>query len=251
MSMPEFPVPNPEMTQEQALHMILSSIAMEELALSHVINAEGEKIQYALGSHGNTSCPADMADILAVNQSVTSLLEMVMQNQLLLKNKMEKVLEHLPKPPAPPVPPCPPEPPCPPKPKPFPVCFQAVPGFYKCCDAVQWLGGGFCGQSLVDSTNSGTLPLPRTGWLSANVVLELCTAKTAEEVVSVELIMECADKKTTGQLLYRTVSACRAVFSGDMLVQLPCSCAPCCASLLVRSPEGIRIKQGYISFARA
>ena len=34
------------MTREEALTMIIASIAMEELALSHILNAEGEKLQY-------------------------------------------------------------------------------------------------------------------------------------------------------------------------------------------------------------
>lgn len=109
MSMPEFPEPNPDFSQEQALTMILSSIALEELSLSHIINAEGEKIQYILK---NTCCqsPADTKDILAVNKSVKELLDSVLQNQIILKNKMDKVLEYLPQPPAPPAPPCSPEP---------------------------------------------------------------------------------------------------------------------------------------------
>ncbi|MCI9461232.1 MAG: hypothetical protein HFF93_05315 [Oscillibacter sp.] len=49
-----------------------------------------------------------------VNKSVTALVEAVTQNQMLLKSKLEKVLEFCPLPPPPP-PPCKPEPvPCPP-----------------------------------------------------------------------------------------------------------------------------------------
>ncbi|MGI6175798.1 MAG: hypothetical protein ACOYJC_06530 [Christensenellales bacterium] len=80
MSMPEFPKPNPDLTQEQVLTMILSSIALEEVALSHIINAEGEKIQYILNKTGVHGCPADLKDIVAVNKSVTDLLEVVLQN---------------------------------------------------------------------------------------------------------------------------------------------------------------------------
>ena len=40
------------MTREEALTMIIASIAMEELALSHILNAEGEKLQYVLGTPG-------------------------------------------------------------------------------------------------------------------------------------------------------------------------------------------------------
>ena len=43
MSMPSFPPNGADMTQEEALTMIIASIAMEELALSHILNAEGEK----------------------------------------------------------------------------------------------------------------------------------------------------------------------------------------------------------------
>lgn len=113
MSMPQFPKPDPSLTKEQALTMILSSIAMEEAALSHILNAEGEKIQYVIG-RAACATPEDLKAILAVNNSVTNLLEMVMQNQMLLKNKMGQVLAHLPadsscKPPRP----CPPPAPCP------------------------------------------------------------------------------------------------------------------------------------------
>ena len=96
MSMPKFPKPDPDLTREQALTMILSSIALEELALSHIMNAEGEKIQYILNQSDCCQDPADLAGILAVNKSVGDLLEMVLQNQLILKNKMDKVLEFLP-----------------------------------------------------------------------------------------------------------------------------------------------------------
>ena len=50
MSMPSFPPNGADLTREEALTMIIASIAMEELALSHIINAEGEKLQYILGT---------------------------------------------------------------------------------------------------------------------------------------------------------------------------------------------------------
>ncbi|MCI8328796.1 MAG: hypothetical protein HFG02_04050 [Oscillibacter sp.] len=113
MSMPSFPPNGAAMTREEALTMIIASIAMEELALSHILNAEGEKLQYILKA-GATSC-ASPQDVLAVNKSVTALLEAVVHNQMLLKGKLERVLEFCP----PPAPPCPP-PPCGPEPCPCP-----------------------------------------------------------------------------------------------------------------------------------
>ena len=61
MSMPSFPPNGADMTREDALTMIVASIAMEELALSHILNAEGEKLQYILGTLPGTNpcgpCP--------------------------------------------------------------------------------------------------------------------------------------------------------------------------------------------------
>ena len=112
------------MTKDEALTMIIASIAMEELALSHIVNAEGEKLQYILGTlpGGHRSC-ASPQEILAVNKSVKGLLDTVTQNQMLLKGKLEMALEagnHAPKPA--------PDPPCPCKPvKPdeSPCCGKA------------------------------------------------------------------------------------------------------------------------------
>ena len=82
------------MTKDEALTMIIASIAMEELALSHIVNAEGEKLQYILGTlPGGCKPCADTPEILAVNKSIKELLNTVMQNQLLLKGKLETALE--------------------------------------------------------------------------------------------------------------------------------------------------------------
>ena len=40
---------SPSITREDVINQILSSIAYEELALSHILNAEAEKIEYILG----------------------------------------------------------------------------------------------------------------------------------------------------------------------------------------------------------
>lgn len=48
MSLPSFPTVDPPIDREDAVNQILSSIAMEELALSHILNAGGKKIPYVL-----------------------------------------------------------------------------------------------------------------------------------------------------------------------------------------------------------
>lgn len=94
MSMPTFPSPVNPICREDAINYILTSIAMEELGLSHIINAEGEKIQYVLGTlPGVTGPDATLEEILKTNDSVKGILDSVMENQLLLKAKMQSALK--------------------------------------------------------------------------------------------------------------------------------------------------------------
>ncbi|MEA4969830.1 MAG: collagen-like protein [Candidatus Pelethousia sp.] len=92
MSQPSFPN-NPDVTREDVVNQILSSIAMEELGLSHVINAEGEKLQYVLGTlPGITGPGATIEDLLDTNESIQTLLQNASYNQLLLRSKMQQAL---------------------------------------------------------------------------------------------------------------------------------------------------------------
>ena len=93
MSLPSFPKVDPPIEREGAVNQILSSIAMEELGLSHILNAEGEKLQYILGTLPGLSGPsATVGDVLTATESVRSMLETAVQNQLFLKAKMQGAL---------------------------------------------------------------------------------------------------------------------------------------------------------------
>lgn len=66
---------------------------MEELGLSHILNAEGEKIQYVLGTlPGLSGPPATIQDLLNINQSVRQTLDSTTRNQMFLQAKMEGAL---------------------------------------------------------------------------------------------------------------------------------------------------------------
>jgi len=94
MSKPQSPSNAGGLTRENAINQILTSIAMEEAGMSHILNAEGEKIKYVLGELDGAK-PEELATIdqlLKVNQSVQNLLETVTQQQILLKQKMERAL---------------------------------------------------------------------------------------------------------------------------------------------------------------
>lgn len=94
MSQPSLPIVSPPITREEALNMILLSIAMEELGLSHIINSEGEKLQFILGTlPGLSGGIPSIEDVLEVNESINRLLDSISQNQLLLSSKMEIALD--------------------------------------------------------------------------------------------------------------------------------------------------------------
>lgn len=89
MSLPTFP-PAPDYKLEDSLKLILASIAMEESGLSHIINAEGEKLQFALAILEKSTDKQEALDqILCVNKSIKNLIDSIVQMQILLKGKME------------------------------------------------------------------------------------------------------------------------------------------------------------------
>lgn len=83
------------LSRDDVFNLLLASIAMEELGLSHIINAEGEKIQFALGTLPGVSVspPATISDILNVNASVHQTISAITKKELVLLNKLENVLD--------------------------------------------------------------------------------------------------------------------------------------------------------------
>jgi hypothetical protein len=267
VSMPEFPKPNPDFTQEQALTMILSSIALEEAALSHIINAEGEKIQYILNNTGVNGYPHDLKDIVAVNKSVADLLEIVLQNQMVLKNKMDRVLEYLPKPPCPPEPPRPPNPPCPPEPprppKPpcppesscipigcgfseNPICFGIMPKTYCCNAPLLWNAVNARGRFSLVYGDCSKIQMPSTGTFAVDLYLD--TGNYRCSCVDVKLMICCKDREPIIRRMSLSACGCGAVLHERTIVQMPCSCGPCYTTVLICPPCGMHTSQGQITF---
>ncbi|WP_051287446.1 collagen-like triple helix repeat-containing protein [Paenibacillus taiwanensis] len=94
MSQANLPNITPSITisRGDALNLLLASIAIEELGLGHVINAEAEKIQYAVGTLPGLTIPATISDLLAVDASVKSTLQEVIKKEMLLQSKLESIL---------------------------------------------------------------------------------------------------------------------------------------------------------------
>ena len=96
MSMPNIPDLNPNVNidRDDALNIIIASIGMEELSLAHIVNAEAEKIQFALGTLETAGGQAATMDqILETNQLAGKVLRDVIKNQMLLGMKMEDTVE--------------------------------------------------------------------------------------------------------------------------------------------------------------
>ncbi|MEG0779988.1 MAG: hypothetical protein RRY95_04465 [Oscillospiraceae bacterium] len=70
-------------TTTQAINDIIESVALQETGLSHILNAEGEKIQAFVAMPGVTP-----SQLLAVNASVQATLASVTQLEMLLHSKL-------------------------------------------------------------------------------------------------------------------------------------------------------------------
>ncbi|WHX30086.1 hypothetical protein QNK09_24010 [Brevibacillus agri] len=90
MSLPNVPdiTPRITLTREEVFHLLLTSVAMEEISLSHIMNAEGEKIQRLLQKED--IC---LEDMLRVNRSVERTLRNIISKQILLQFKLDNILE--------------------------------------------------------------------------------------------------------------------------------------------------------------
>jgi len=67
---------------------------MEEMAIAHILNAEGEKLQYVLGTLEEKD-PGEitLCDIMAVNKSIQETLREARKTERLLQFKLEDVRE--------------------------------------------------------------------------------------------------------------------------------------------------------------
>lgn len=95
MSQSNIPNITPVITisREDAINLLLSSIAMEELGLSHILNAEGEKLQYVLGTlPGMTGPTATISDLLMINNSMRETIREITKKEWALQGKLERIM---------------------------------------------------------------------------------------------------------------------------------------------------------------
>lgn len=96
MSLPNIPdiQPKIDITLEDAINLLLASIALEEISLSNLIDAETSKINHVLfDCEHNKSV---LQNAIAINNSVDDTIKNIIKLQMLLQFKLEKVQELIP-----------------------------------------------------------------------------------------------------------------------------------------------------------
>ena len=75
-------------TRYDAITDIIQSVALEQASLSHILNAEGEKLQCVLSSNCTTP-----QQIIETNESVRAMVESISKLELILQYKLS-LFEH-------------------------------------------------------------------------------------------------------------------------------------------------------------
>ncbi|MDR2939643.1 MAG: hypothetical protein LBV08_04905 [Clostridiales bacterium] len=92
ISVPE-PSSNMANKREEAINRIVSSIAMEELALSHILNADGNKAQYKSGTNDFDGGHANDDTPIPPNDSDKRMLSAYALMQVFLGDKLSSTLD--------------------------------------------------------------------------------------------------------------------------------------------------------------
>ncbi len=89
--MPNIPniKPDIKVSREEAVNLVIASIAMEEIALAHILNAEAEKLQKAIG------IAKSIDELLRVNEDVNNVINSIIKKEMLLQTKLESVFKFI------------------------------------------------------------------------------------------------------------------------------------------------------------
>ena len=84
MGMPEIK----ERSREEAITDLIQSVALQEAALAHIMNAEGEKMQKIVALD-----EAEHEEMMELNVSVTRLLSVITRLEMMLVAKLELFID--------------------------------------------------------------------------------------------------------------------------------------------------------------
>jgi len=102
MSMPNIPDVNADIDidRDKSIDLLIASVAFQELALAHLVNAEAEKIQFVLGTlkesmhyPGEHPQPPTLDELIEINEAVRKMLKKVIQKEIMLDFMLEDAIE--------------------------------------------------------------------------------------------------------------------------------------------------------------
>lgn len=93
MSMPSIPEERYRPTHDEVVIDLLKPIAMEETALSHLIDAEASKLEAFVGRSKNFPLKPTVAQLIAFNAQVFKMIDVVVMKEWLLLRKLREVVE--------------------------------------------------------------------------------------------------------------------------------------------------------------
>lgn len=73
-----------DINRSDAVTDIIQSVALQQTALSHILNAEGEKIQKVVGKDDVTT-----KKLLEVNKSVNAMVQSITRLEMVLQSKLQ------------------------------------------------------------------------------------------------------------------------------------------------------------------
>ncbi|MGE5474204.1 MAG: hypothetical protein ACM3UU_08305 [Ignavibacteriales bacterium] len=95
MSMPQIPENKHRPKLREAIIDLLESIALEEISLSHLLNAEAERIQAFIGKNQDFPTSISIDEILCFNKTSSNLLDTIIMKEWILYKKLLAALEVL------------------------------------------------------------------------------------------------------------------------------------------------------------
>ncbi len=91
MSLPNIPniIPDIKLKKEDVLLLLLISIGLEQLSLTHIENALGDNLDYVIGNNPSFN------ELIQSNISITRILRTILQKDMLLQHKPEDILTEI------------------------------------------------------------------------------------------------------------------------------------------------------------
>jgi len=93
MSMPKYPERLNPPSRRQLTNDLIESLALEELAIAHFINAEAEKVQAFTGPYGGFPTAPSNKQIIEFQNHVAKIFESITENQKLRNRTLELAKE--------------------------------------------------------------------------------------------------------------------------------------------------------------